>query len=186
MQRNPVSGDYLWFWQAVFEGDFRAAADRIQTTRGEWLGMPVYIRPRQLLAGLAKLWLGERDLAQQQFEMAVSKLQARLIDAPDNEKVLSSLGVAQAALGRRDQAIEAALRATEIVPIATDPWFALAHIEDLAWVYTILGDYDSALEQLEILLERPSRITMSYLKLDPRWAPLWDQPQFQELEEKYG
>jgi TolB-like protein/Flp pilus assembly protein TadD len=185
MQRSPVAGDYLWFWQAVYERDFRAAADRVEMSRVEWLGMPVYSRPPELLEGLAKIWLGELDLGQQQFEMAVSKLQTRLSDAPDNEKVLSSLGVALAALGRSDEAIKAALRATEIVPLATDPWFALAHIEDLAWVYTLLGDYDSASEQLEILLERPSRLTISFLKMDPRWEPLWDQPRFRELERKY-
>ncbi len=186
MQRSPVRGDYLWYWQAVYEGDFRAAADRMQTTRGEWLGMTVYSRPPELLAGLARSWLDERDLADQQFELAVAKLQARLIDSPDNEKVLSSLGVALAALGRRDPAIEAARRATELVPLARDPWFAQIHIEDLAWVYTLLGDYDSALNQLEILLERPSRLTISFLKLDPRWAPLWEHPRFRELEVKYA
>jgi len=186
MQSSPVMGDYVWYRQEVYEGDFRAAVDRMQTTRGEWLGGPIYLRPRELLAGLARLWMGERDQADPQLELAVAKLQARLIDTPDNEKVLSSLGVALAALGQHDEAIEAALRATEIVPLATDPWFAQAHIADLAWVYTLLGEYDSAFEQLEILLERPSRITISFLKMDPRWAPLRDQPRFKELEEKYG
>jgi len=170
----------------VYEGDLRAAVDRIQTTREEWLGMPIFLRPRELVTGQAHLWLGEQDLAEQQLELAVAKLEARLADTPDSPKASSSLGVALAALGRRDEAIEAALRATEIVPLATDPWFAQVHIEDLAWVYTLLGDTESALEQLAILLEQPSRITIPYLKVDPRWAPLWDLPGFEELEKKYG
>ncbi len=182
---GPVT-DYQWFWQMVYEGDLRAALDRIQTSREEWLGMPIFLRPRELVTGQAHLWLGEQVLAEQQLELAVAKLQARLLDTPDSPKALSSLGVALAALGRRDEAIEAALRATEIVPLATDPWFAQVHIEDLAWVYTLLGDYDAALEQLEVLLEQPSRITIPYLKLDPRWAPLWDLSGFKELEKKYG
>ena len=182
----PVFGDYLWYWQEVYEGDFGAAAERMQTTRGEWLGRPIYLQPKELLAGLTSLWQGEGDLANQQFEIAVAKLRARLIEAPDSAQLLSSLGVALAALGRRDEAIEAALRATEIRPLAKDPWFGQANIEDLAWVYTLVGDHDSALEQLEILLERPSRLTISYLEMDPRWAPLWDHPGFKVLEEKYG
>jgi len=186
MRLYPVFGDYMWYWQEVYEGDLGAAAERMQTTSGEWLGRPIYLQPKELLAGLTSLWQGERDLARQQFEIAVAKLQARMIEVPDNEKLLSSLGVALAALGRRDEAIAAALRATEIRPLATDPWFGQTHIEDLAWVYTLLGDHDSALEQLEILLERPSRVTISFLKMDPRWAPLWDQPRFKELAEKYG
>ncbi len=184
--QSAVGADYLWYWQTVFEGEFGAAAERMQTTAGEWLGMPIDLRPRELLAGLASVWLGEPDPARRQFESAVVKLRGRLADAPDNEKALSSLGVTLAALGRRDEAIEAAVRATEIVPLATDPWFAQAHIEDLAWVHTLLGDYDSALEQLEILLERPSRVTISRLELDPRWAPLRDQPRFLELKAKFG
>ncbi|MEJ2086160.1 MAG: tetratricopeptide repeat protein, partial [Acidobacteriota bacterium] len=148
--------------------------------------MPVYFRPPELLAGLAYLWLGERDLADRQLELAFGKLEARRIESPDNEKLLSSLGVALAALGKRGEALETALRATEVVPLATDPWFAQVHIEDLAWVYTLLGEYDQALEQLEMLLERPSRITIEFLKLDPRWEPLWEQPGFNALQERYG
>ena len=186
MQRSPVLEDYLWFWQTVYEGDFRAALDRIQTTREEWLGMPIYYRPRELLEGLALLGIDERDKAEEQFELALAKLQTSLSEVSDNEKMLSSLGVTLAALGRPEEAIDAALRATEIVPLATNPWFAQAHIVDLAWTHTLTGDYDSALEQLELLLERPSRVTISFLKLDPRWAPLLDQPRFKELEERFG
>jgi len=152
-------------------------------TSGDWLGRPIYLRPRELLEGLTHLWLGEDDLANRQLEAAVAKLRARQIEVPDNEKLLSSLGIALAALGQRDEALDAAIQATEIVPLATDPWFGQSHLEDLAWVHTLLGDPDSA---LELLLERPSRLTISFLKIDPRWAPLWDHPRFKALEQKYG
>ena len=161
------------------------AADRLQGAEGEWLGRPIYMRPTELLAGLASLWLGKEELAEQQLEQAVAKLQARLVEVPDNEKLLSSLGVALAALGRDEEALAAAVRGTEMMPLATDPWFGQSHLEDLAWVYTILGDYDAALEMLELLLGIDSRITIAFLEMDPRWAPLWEYSRFQELAEKY-
>jgi hypothetical protein len=73
---------------------------------------------------------------------AEARLRQGLAEVPDNEKLLSALDVTLGALGRRDEAI-AALRANEIVPLATNPWFAQAHLEDLAWTYTLVGDHAS-------------------------------------------
>ncbi len=54
--------------------------------------MPTHLRPRELLAGLASLWLGERDLAKQQFEMAVVKLQVQAGAANPAPPVGTALG----------------------------------------------------------------------------------------------
>ncbi len=49
----------------------------------------------------------------------------------------------------------------------------------------MVGEYDAALEQLDLLLSIPSLITVPLLQLDPVWAPLHDQPKFKELVERY-
>ncbi len=61
----------------------------------------------------------------------------------------------------------------------------MVHIEDLAWIYTLVGDREAALDQIEILLSRPSHISVPFLQLDPRWASLREHPRFQELARQF-
>ena len=47
-----------------------------------------------------------------------------------------------------------------------------ARLEDLARIYTMVGDYDKAVEKLKILLNKPSFISAPLLRVHPDWAPL--------------
>ncbi len=51
----------------------------------------------------------------------------------------------------------------------------------LAAVYTLVGEHDAAIEQLEYLLSIPSWWSAWDLRLDPRWDPLRDHPRFRKL-----
>ncbi len=55
-------------------------------------------------------------------------------------------------------------------------------VEDLAFIYTLVGEYDAALDKLEYLLSIPT-LTMSVpmLMLDPRWDPLREHPRYQNI-----
>ena len=56
-------------------------------------------------------------------------------------------------------------------------------VEDLARIYVMVGDYDGAIDQLTFLLEKPSLISIHFLRLDPAWDPLRDHPRFKKLIE---
>ena len=56
----------------------------------------------------------------------------------------------------------------------------------LARVYTMIGDYGAAVEQLDRLLSVPSEISVPLLRINPAWDPLRDDPRFQALLEKYS
>ena len=49
--------------------------------------------------------------------------------------------------------------------------------------YMLLGDFDRALPLLQDALARPSEssITPAYLRLDPLWDPIRNDPRFQKL-----
>jgi len=59
-------------------------------------------------------------------------------------------------------------------------------VRDLAWVYTMVGQFELAVDQLEVLLVRPSALSVPWLTLDSPWDPLRDYPRHQALLEKYG
>ena len=51
----------------------------------------------------------------------------------------------------------------------------------MAEIYAIVGEYDAAIEQIELLLSIPSVMSVPLLQVDPIWAPLRDHPRFQML-----
>jgi hypothetical protein len=54
-------------------------------------------------------------------------------------------------------------------------------VEDLARIYTMVGEYDAAIDQLEALLAVPSPMSVPMLRIDPTWNPLRGHPWFQAL-----
>ena len=51
----------------------------------------------------------------------------------------------------------------------------------LAKIYTLLGDSDAAIDQLEYVLSVPNRWSIERIKLEPWWDPLRHHPLFQKL-----
>ncbi len=70
--------------------------------------------------------------------------------------------------------------------MSKDAWQGAYRLEDLARIYTMVGEYDAAIDQLEALLAVPSPMSVPTLRIDPTWHPLRDHPRFQALLEKYG
>jgi hypothetical protein len=66
-----------------------------------------------------------------------------------------------------------------------DGFYYLPYVIDLAHIYTIVGEDEAALDQIEYLLANPSWISAPFLRMDPRWNRLRDDPRFQALLEKY-
>ena len=57
-------------------------------------------------------------------------------------------------------------------------------MDDLAFIYMLVGEHAAALDQIEYLLSIPSWFSVPLLRLDPRWDPLRDYPRFQALLEE--
>lgn len=55
----------------------------------------------------------------------------------------------------------------------------------MAQIYTMVGEYDKALDELDYLMSIPSLCSPAYLKADPIFAPLQDLHRFSELVAKY-
>jgi len=98
----------------------------------------------------------------------------------------SALGLAYAFLGRTEEAIKEGKRALQLMPVSKDALDGPVHVQRLARIYTILAEYDPAIEKLEYLLSIPSSLSVTWLKIDPTWDALRNHPRFQKLLEKYS
>lgn len=58
-------------------------------------------------------------------------------------------------------------------------------INELANIYTLLGDEDAALDQIEALLSIPCYFSIAMLRADPAWDSLRDHPRYAEILEKF-
>jgi tetratricopeptide (TPR) repeat protein len=86
-------------------------------------------------------------------------------------------------LGHSDAAIRLAQRATELLPLSRDAYYATPYIAGLAQINAQTGHPEEAIALLEQLLSIPAGETVSIerLKLDPVWDPLRKDPRFQKL-----
>ncbi len=108
-------------------------------------------------------------------------LEKKVAEIPTDPRYHSSLGIAYAGLGKKEEAIKEGLKAVELLPISKDAVYGVGHLQDLAIIYTMVGEYDLAIDQLDQLLSLPSWITPVWLGWDIRFAPLKSHPGYKEL-----
>jgi serine/threonine protein kinase/tetratricopeptide (TPR) repeat protein len=94
---------------------------------------------------------------------------------------LCVLGLIDAGLGQKAEALQEGRRAVELLPVEKDPINGFAMIKYFAMIAAWVGDKDLACEQLAVATLPPSRITYGELKLLPFWDPLRGDPCFEKI-----
>jgi serine/threonine-protein kinase len=128
---------------------------------------------------------GQHDPARRSFEAARLELEQRVRQEPDDHRLHSSLGIAYAGLGRREEAVREARLGCDLMPASKDALRAILRVRDLAVVYTMVGSNSEAIAALDDLLARSGWYTVHVLRKDPMWDPLRSDPRFQALLTKY-
>jgi predicted Zn-dependent protease len=126
-------------------------------------------------------WRGETEKARSSFNDA-RRLVEKIVDQqPDFPAALSLIGLIDAGLGRKQDAITESRRACELLPITADAVDGVAYLINLAQVYTWTAEKDLAIDELENVERVPNFLSYGYLKLQPLWDPLRGNPRFETL-----
>ena len=192
-ESDRVSGltdDMAWlgldaYRLSLAERDFAGALQRLDADARKAYSSQYYFLPVDLLRSGVHRLAGRPGDSRGMAEKAKMFLEEELKKQPDDARLESALGIALALLGQNDEALRAAREGVELMPTSKDAWIGLWRIEDLAWVCTITGRTDEAIEQLGVLLSRSGETTPHVLRLDPRWDPLRKNPKFDMLLAKY-
>jgi eukaryotic-like serine/threonine-protein kinase len=124
---------------------------------------------------------GNGPVSRAYFDSAASVLEGRTASRPEDPTLHSGLGFAYAGLGRRVDAMREGRRAVELRPPSKDTWLGVDMLRNLAITYATLGEADSAVKHLRVLLEVPSWISVPALRTDPTWNPIRRDPEFRSL-----
>ena len=137
--------------------------------------------PRAWYEGLVARTRGDVVAARAAFTAARAEIEKTVREQPNYAEALSVLGIIDAGLGRKEEAIGEGRGAVESPPVTKDA-FAGAHMmRYLAIIYTWTGEKNLALEQLAAVIRRPGYLSYGRLKLHPEWYPLRDDPRFDEI-----
>jgi TolB-like protein/Flp pilus assembly protein TadD len=172
---------YFWFLQELYERDYKSALDRLSSATIESIEIQYVFIPKAQLAGLLYQLMNEPAQARASFDSARTILQREVKERPDDARVHSSLGIVYAALGRKEEAIQEGKMAVKLYPVSKDAFIGVHRVRNLAFIYTMVGDYEAALDQIEYLLSIPGYFSVPLLRLDPIWDPLRDHPRYQKL-----
>jgi TolB-like protein/Tfp pilus assembly protein PilF len=174
-----------WFFCALAERD-PAAAERALVALGDnpcW-GEGVILLSHSFGEGLLARMTKDEARARTAFEAARAQ-QEKIVQAqPDYGPALCVLGLIDAALGRKDLALDEGRRAIALTPLEKDVNNGSRVLQYFAITAAWAGEKELALHQLETGLRAPDASQMlSYgaLKLFPFWDPLRGDPRFEKI-----
>ncbi len=169
------------FVLALLERDFAAVdsavaalprqnsvGDDSEFNRDFWMGVVARIK-------------GDAASAQAAFTAARIDREKQVQAQPDNGPFLSGLGVIDAALGRKEEALGEGRRAIDLTPLSKNSLHGFAVRNDFAVICAWTGEYDLALKQLEELTRIPGGPSYGDLRLNPMWDPLRIDPRFEKI-----
>jgi serine/threonine-protein kinase len=115
------------------------------------------------------------------FAAARTEQEKVVAEQPNYGPALCVLGLIDAALGRKEEALREGRRAVELLPVAKDAINGVHMIEYFAITAAWAGEKDLAFEQLATATRLPSRVSYGQLKLHPFWDPLRGDPRFDRI-----
>ncbi|MGH7938683.1 MAG: hypothetical protein ACRD5Z_12020, partial [Bryobacteraceae bacterium] len=168
---------------AVEERDRAAATQALSFIPAEGIvdELNNFLVTRDWFVGLVARTFGDPKEAQRAFSAARVAAAKTVQEQPDYAPAWSLLGMIDAGLGRKTEAITEGKRACELLPVTKDSWDGPIYVTNLALIYAWVGEKNLSLEQLSDSAKRPGGPGYGALKLDPTWDPLRGDPRFEQI-----
>jgi TolB-like protein/tRNA A-37 threonylcarbamoyl transferase component Bud32 len=183
--KNPAAVQSVsdsWFYCALAERDAAAAANAMAALGENKIGDDVAKYSPLFLQGLVARMTKDDAKARAAFTAARAE-QEKLVRAdPNDAGALSVLGLIDAALGRKEEALQEGRRAIDLLPMAKDSINGPLMIGYFAMINAWLGNNDLACEQLGVAVKLPgAALSYGELKLLPTWDPLRGDQCFEKI-----
>ena len=171
---------------ALAERDATAATNALDANREDRirLGNEVFFS-RSFIEGLIALIRKDEGKARSAFVAARAE-QEKVLQAQHNNNglELSLLGLIDAYLGRKEEALREGRSAVELLRATKDVSEGVWTVTNLAMIAACVDDKNLAFEELNSIIRLPSPLSYGGLKLFPWWDPLRDDPRFEKFLEQ--
>ena len=140
----------------------------------------INMAPYAYCEGFIARWQGDAPRARAAFTAARASLVKMLAADPENTQHTSMLGLVDAGLGNKTEALAEGRQACELKDAKENPNYGRMAILALAEIEAWTGDKAAALDHLESLRGKHCNgYTYGLLKLHPSWDPLRGEPRFE-------
>jgi serine/threonine-protein kinase len=170
-----------WLIYALAERDATAARAALNASGENPLSDDVIQFNRSFVEGVIARMTNDTDKAQVAFTAARAAQEKTVQAQPNYGPPLCVLGLIDAALGRKEDALREGRRAVELLPVEKDAINGPRMVAQLAMIAAWAGEKDLACEQLAIAIRPPAPITYGQLKLLPFWDSLRGDPRFEKI-----
>jgi tetratricopeptide (TPR) repeat protein len=131
--------------------------------------------------GAVALCQGDSAKARTPFTAARMEVEKTVESQPDFAAALSLLGIIDAGLKRKEEALREGRRACELLPVSKDAIDGADIAINLAQIYAWSGEKDLAIEQIAAVERVPNALSYGLLKLHPYWDHLRGDPRFEKI-----
>jgi TolB-like protein/class 3 adenylate cyclase/Flp pilus assembly protein TadD len=170
-----------WLSCALAERDVVAATDALNAFGEIPLTDYAVHLNRALMEGVIARMTKDEGKARAAFMAARVEQEKAVRSEPNYGPPLCVLGLIDASLGRKEEALREGRRAIELLPVEKDAINGPLMIQYLAMIAAWVGDKNLACEQLAIAIRPPSTVSYGQLKLLPFWDPLRGDPRFEKI-----
>ncbi len=183
LAENPDSTSDVadqWLYEALCERDPAAVARAVAAIPATGISTDLNF-PRAWCEGLAARAKGDEAAAHVAFLAARAEVEKELREQSDYGPAFTVLGLIDAGLGRKEEAIREGRRGIELLPVTKDALDGAELMKYLAVIYAWCGEKDLAIEQIADTLRIPSTLSYGNLKLHPNWDALRGDPRFEKI-----
>ncbi len=184
LKQDPVAAHTLATTRldlALWERDLVGIENALKALGDSTWGTNAVRFSRAFGEGLLARMKGDATAARAAFS-ADRIAQERIVQAqPEYGPAISVLGMIDAGLGRKEDALREGRRGVELLPISKDSINGQLVIRNLAVIGAWTGEKDLALEQLRIATQLPNGPPYGVLKLNPMFDPLRGDPHFEQI-----
>jgi TolB-like protein/Tfp pilus assembly protein PilF len=170
-----------WLYFALCERDNVGVSRALAVVPPEGISVGSIWLPRAYFEAVAARARGDATVARAAFTAARGEVEKTMREQPNYAQGIIVLGLIDAGLGRKDEAIREGTRTVALVPISKDAIDGADLFLNLAVIYAWTGEKDLALKQLAEAARMPSALNYGWLRLHPDWDSLRGDPRFEKI-----
>ena len=185
LAENPAAAGSIannWIDLALCERDASAAGRALAALGKNTFSNEAIHFPPIFVQGLIARMTNDNAGAHASFAKAREEQEKVMADQPDYGPALCVLGLIDAGLGRKEDALREGKRAVDLIPVSKDTINGPLVVELFAVIAAWTGEKDLAIQQLILAApQATSSIHYGFLKLHPYWDPLRGDPRFEKI-----